>query len=461
VNVAQHLVVGTSHWPILRNLYVGAYDLGLAFVARRFTSLPGIQAVMIREAKDRRWQPGWSDYDLTMILERGDVPLTLRRLDDVWRRYRQLKRQIPPLGELEIMHAGDYRDFLAFGPMETGSIKRARPIVVKSTPDVEEVLHAAPRAPLDREFLVDALARYARFFFPAWLSAIGGSTAFAGKRATHLLENVRARLRAVTGLDPPEHVGANLDARATDLFHALTMICARWDLHDLEGGVDVRHRADGSAASLPAIASTCSAVIRLANVERCAVIAWTPYMSTRRIDIAFVVPDDTPPESIARLVTSLAAARAALDRTLATAALEESDLQSYQPALRHPVVMSASMWRCWLVLSPFLGAAVAASGRVVAGSELCDAPRPSKAAFRRGAEVFLASLLPLKNNWRPLRGPLTPRIYAALADQARGCFSAISGDVVTSPAPCVISSDAEGYRAVVHAQAALRDALRA
>ena len=32
-------------------------------------------------------------------------------------------------------------------------MKRARPILVKSGPDVDEALHAAPRAPGDREFL--------------------------------------------------------------------------------------------------------------------------------------------------------------------------------------------------------------------------------------------------------------------------------------------------------------------
>jgi hypothetical protein len=184
-------------------------------------------------------------------------------------------------------------------------------------------------------------------------------------------------------------------------------------------------------------------------------------MSSCRIDIAFVVPDDAGPDVIGKLVTSITAKGTELDRVRSQAAVAETNLQSYLPALRQPVVMSASMWRCWLVLSPFVGASVASTGRAIAGQDVCDAPLPSAAAFRRGAEIFLASLLPLKNNWRPLRGPITPRVYATLVDQARGCLSAISGDIVTSPQSPALLSGADGYRAVVETQSALRDALHA
>jgi hypothetical protein len=83
------------------------------------------------------------------------------------------------------------------------------------------------------------------------------------------------------------------------------------------------------------------------------------------------------------------------------------------------------------------------------------------AALKRGAEVQYAALLPLKNNWRPLRGLGTPRLYAAMVNYVKGYASATSGKVLTSPTTHDFKSTQDGYQAVSEELKTLRERLTA
>ena len=145
--------------------------------------------------------PGLSDYDLTLLTERFDTPRTICVLEELWARYRQIKKAVPQLGETEVMNVEEYADFLSFGPMPTASLKRADPLFVRpGSPEVEDALQRKARVPGEREFLLDALSRYISFFFPAWLRYTSDTSHFAKSRADHLLENIVKRLRRLGAL---------------------------------------------------------------------------------------------------------------------------------------------------------------------------------------------------------------------------------------------------------------------
>ncbi len=99
------------------------------------------------------------------------------------------------------MSLDDYEDHLRFGPMPTASLKRAYPLFIEAdTPDAGRVLQREPRPARAEEITADALARYVRFTFPAWLR-------YAGRDA---LGAPRARRRS-----PREQSLARAPARAT------------------------------------------------------------------------------------------------------------------------------------------------------------------------------------------------------------------------------------------------------
>ena len=119
------------------------------------------------------------------------------------------------------------------------------------------------------------------------------------------------------------------------------------------------------------------------------------------------------------------------------------------------------MWNCWRELSPFNGVAVAANGRVLMGPEDALHRVPSRVALRRGAEVQYAALLPLKNNWRPLRGSGTANLYEAMVNYVKGYASATSSQVLTSPETHGFKSAQDGYHGVCEELQALRERLTA
>ena len=456
VDLAQRIVLGTSHWPGLREAYHGAYELGLSFTASRLRSVPGVLAVMLRAGDDgRTWCPGLSDYDLTVLTRSSDPTDMLRFLDRLWRRYRSVKTTVPQLGEMEVMSLADYEDHLRFGPMPTAALKRAYPLFVEAdTPDVDRVLQREPRPARAEEITADALARYVRFAFPAWLRYASGDTSVARRRAEHLLDNVGKRLRRL-GVSADTTTSGTIAGRMLRIFRELSRACGRLPAGGGEAGAVMA--SDASVVTGPAtalLATLCSEALRQARTSDCAVVVWTSYMTGCRPSLVFVVPDDVAENELETLLRSLGAVQRALASAW-TSASDPPEVQLFFPALACPVVLSRSMWTCWRELFPFEGAAIAATARTIAGPAEEHAV-PSIAALRRGAEAQYAALLPLKNNWRPLGGPGSPRVYAAMVNHVQGYASATSGTVRTMPSAYDFTSVREGYVAVSEELSVLR-----
>jgi hypothetical protein len=461
VDIARSLVVRTNDWPALKNLYLEAYELGLSFSTSRLKSLPDVLAVLLRVAEGgRTWVPGLSDYDLTVLTERCDATQMTRILEAVWKRYRRIKRSMPQLGEMEVMDVEEYGDFLSFGPPPTSSLKRADPLFVRPDRlDLQRVLQRRPRASQEREFLLDALSRYIRFLFPAWLDhASGAANVAQRRRAEHLLGNVGKRLQRLA-IPAPTGPGGTFADRIVQSFQDLSRVCSRIHLGGDEAATVVCAGTWSAAAGeIPFIEKISSHALRQAKVRDCCVILWMSYMSADKLSLVFVIPDETPGHELRNLVATLGTLHRNSEG-LWKSAFSNGQLQAYFPSLAYPVVVSRSMWECWRELSPFDGAAVAANGRTLMGSDDSLRAVPSVAALKRGAEVQYAALLPLKNNWRPLRGTGTPNLYASMMNYVKGYASAVSGTVLTSPTRYTFTSTREGYQAVSAELAVLRQTL--
>jgi hypothetical protein len=450
------VVVRTNQWPGLKRLYCQAYDLGLAFAVNRLSSVPGVLAVMLRANDDgRAWVPGLSDYDLTVLTERNDGPRTIRFLEDVWQRYRAIKRSVPQLGEMEVMDLEEYGDFLDFGPPPTSSLKHAYPLFVRAGHSgVERVLQRAPRCRQQREFLLDALSRFGRFVVPACLDDAGGGNIVTRRRTEHLLGNVSKRL-ARLGVPIETADSGTITDRVVRVFQALSQACSV--IKPREGEPQAVVDPDASLIALDVVLplrTLCEEALQRAEVRRCSVVAWIAYMSVDRLNLVFVVPDDVPQEELRKLLITLRAMNPTLQELL-TRVSANSGAQRYFPS-SFPTVATESTWRCWRELSPFDGVAVAANGRTLVGAIDRGQAAPSLTSLRRGAEVEYASLLPLKNNWRLSRGRPTGRSYAAFVNHVKGCTSAFTGRVLTVPAALEFTSTEEGYLAAVEALEALR-----
>lgn len=456
VDVARRLVLRTNDWPGLGRLYQGAYELGLTVTASRLKSVPGVLAVMVRVGEDgRAWVPGLSDYDLTVLTERLDAARMMRFLDELWGRYRRIKRSIPQLGETEVMTVDEYRDFLAFGPLPLSSLKRADPLFVRTgTPELERVLEQEPRAPRERELLLDALSRYIWFLVPAWLHHASAPSGLSGRRAEHLLGNVVKRL---------DYHGSPAETRDTPslpegilrVFGDLTRACRGIAVPGDEAAALGPGPGEALDNAIPLVEAFASEALRRTRVPDCSVCLWISYMSGDKLNLAFVIPDDTPGDTVWQLMATLGAMyRNTPD--LWTSAFTNGELQRHFPCVPYPLVVSRSMWTCWRELSPFDGVAIAASSRTLMGPEDTARGIPSMASLKRGVEVKYAALLPLRNNWRPLRGSGSPALYAAMLNHVKGYASALSGRVLTSPTTYGFTSTQAGYEAVSGEMSVLR-----
>jgi hypothetical protein len=460
VDIARRLVLRTNDWPGLRGLYHEGYEFGLSLTTSGLKSLPDVLAVLLRVGEEgRTWVPGLSDYDLTVLTERVDSARMIGVLENVWRRYRRIKRAIPQLGETEIMNVEEYVDFLSWGPMPTASLKHAEPLFVRpGRLDLRSFLQCRPRASRERELLLDALSRYIWFFFPAWLRQASGTSHSARRRAEHLLGNVVKRLQHLEIADEPRPSGSFAD-RAFQVFGDLSRACRRFTLC-VDAVAPVVSPGPWSAVeeAIPLVHAFSSEVLREAKVPHCSVILWISYMSADKLSLVFVMPDETPGTDLGKLVATLGRLANKTD-ALWKRFFTNGELQRYFPSLACPVVMSRSMWKCWRELSPFDGAAIVANGRTLMGPEDTWPGIPSRAALKQGAEVQYAALLPLKNNWRPLGGSGTPRLYAAMVNYVKGYASGTAGTVLTSPTTHRFASVQDGYRAVCEELKVLRQRL--
>jgi hypothetical protein len=457
IDLAARLVVTTNEWPGLRHLYHGAYDAGLSFTVRRLRSIPGVAAIMLRVGDEgREWVPGLSDYDLTVLIEPTDAIDIVELLGALWARYRAIKRFVPQIGEMEVMTVEEHGDFVRFGPMPTASLKHAEPLFVRSScPHALDSLRPKPSISGAEEFTRDALSRYLRFLFPAWLEYARDPSNIARRRVEHRLANICKRLRR---LDVRPDVTSSVEDKFVAVFKALTNACAR---------LESSKKPPAEVAPRTLTPVLCDAIEELAGAHlrivhgmepgTASLVAWVSFMSLDRVCLAFVVSDDIPDCRLRDLATRVVALQQET-ATLARRWCANGALQMYFPSVTPGVILSRSMWESWRELSPFDGAAIAASGRLLAGRP--DLLRsPSARALRRGAEVHLASLLPLKNNWRPSGGRPPVSLYAAMVNHVSGYSSALSGPVETSASDRQFGSVVDGYRSVSAELSALRSHL--
>jgi hypothetical protein len=452
VETAARLVVRTHTWPGLGGLYRAGYELGLTYAARHLASVPGVLAVLVRLGHSgRTWVPGLSDYDLTVLTDRAGVDPMLRFLDALWARYRWIKRRVPQLGEMEVMDLEEYRDFLSAGPMATASLKHTEVLFARGGHDeLDLTLRHPPHACGTRELLLDALTRYLRFLLPAWLRHATMRSHATRLGAEHLLANVFKRL---TQLDAQVEADGSLNladgmARA---FIDLTRICGRTAAPD--GPLaEVEHRMMPAPveARVACFEAHAAELLGEAGVRDGSVVSWLPFMSADAPNVAVVVPDDLPESGVRILFEALARRHRAGRLSAPTPVGSES--QRYFPSFAHAVVLSRSMWKGWRELSPFEGAAVAASGRTRMGPDDDLRDPPPIAALRRGAQVQFATLLPLRNNWRPLGGPPSPALYETMVNHAAGC----------RPAPALLRTwpMRRGFRSLDESYRAITEELR-
>jgi hypothetical protein len=382
----------------------------------------------------------------------------LRVLEAVWARYARVKRRVPQLGEMEVMDVVEYHDFLRRGPMPTASLKHAEPLFVRPhRPGVTAALLGPPRPVGEQEYRLDALSRFIRFLGPVWLQVASGATDLSARRAEHLRCNVVDRLRRL-GAGVTAAPASTLDGRLAETFADLTRACQ--GVGPVGDGMSVVDRPDAGEAggTTRAVASFVSEVLRRAGPADVAVVPWTPYMSRGLLSLAFVVPDDVDARRLQRLVAAAGAVRRETD-ALWTACFTTAEVRTHVPAPANPIVVSHAMWQAWRELSPFDGAAIAATGSVLSGGLPDFGELPSHASFRRAAEVHYAAMLPLRNNWRRFNGRGSPELYAALTNHVNGYASALTGRLRIQPERLDIATVHDGYVAVTAALRTLAAAL--
>jgi hypothetical protein len=459
LDLAAAIVVRTSDWPGLGRLYCEGYELGLSWTARQLASGPDVEALLLRVGdRGRSWVPGFSDFDLTILTERYDTSEMLRVLEAVWARYGRVKRRVPQLGEMEVMDVVEYRNFLRRGPMPTASLKHAEPLFVRpARPAVAFALGELARAAGAREYRLDALLRFIRFLGPAWLRVAAASSDLAARRAEHLRRNVVERLRRL-GATVAARPADTLEERLTETFSDLTRACGA--IRPGNEGVTVvdRPAAREVSGATPAVSRFVSDVLHHAGSVDVAVVLWTPYMSSGLLSLAFVVPDGVDARALRALVAAAGVVRRETE-TLWTTLFTTPFVRTHVPAPANPIVVSRAMWNAWRELSPFDGAAIAATGSVLCG-ELPDlGDMPSLASFRRAAEIHYAAMLPLRNSWRRFDGRALPRLYAELTNHVNGYATALTGGLRIRPEQLEFATIEDGYSAVNRALEALDGSL--
>lgn len=448
LEIARRFVLRTKNWPGLKNIYQGGYDLGLSLATSGLKSHRDVLAVLLRRGREgRNWVPGLSDYDLTILTDPIEPSQMMRFLEETWAKYKRMKRVLPQLGETEIMNTDEFADFLTFGPMPSGALKYREPLFVRPGATQVDNLQQTFRHSGEREVILDALSRYVWFFFPAWLHHASDTSHLTRRRAEHLLGSIVKRLQHLgvsSEMQDHEHFDSDILKAFDDLSRVCTRITASTE--EVEAAFDPGIWKNVEDA-LPSVKEFASAAVREAKVEQCSVILWISYMSTDKMNLAFVIPDETPRNRLWKLVTTLGALHRKTNGLWKTF-FTNGNLQPYFPSIPWPVVVSRSMWKCWRELAPFVGAAVGANGRTLMGPDDASHGMPSMAALRRGTEIQYAAILPLKNNWRPLPGPATPQLYEAMINQLEGYASVASGAILMSPTPHRFESTLAGYRAV-------------
>jgi len=340
------LVVRSRHLRLCRAAYQCTYDLALHVVRASLSREPGVLALVLRGRSPGGWEPGLSDFDITVIMAEASLEERLRFLSRVWGKYFTLRRWIPMLVEVDLLTLSEFEDATALACAPNQSSKRYGQLWCPPGPmrnRLHSVLDAANRVSAETPPLRDVLVRYHYFALPRYLSQQVGSDSVDAAVLRHNL----AKLDALCGgRREPSSIGS--------LLRRMTQIC---DSH--------APASDPGASFDPEAQRLAAASERdldlLADQPHVSAVQWEPIHGEDRIALAFLLDDDISERDAERIARLLGKRTEALAPGLRSRLV--SDPLHFGLSPGHPHLMTRSMWRRWMDLFPLEAAAVVAAGR--------------------------------------------------------------------------------------------------
>ncbi|MBI3767581.1 MAG: hypothetical protein HY271_03680 [Deltaproteobacteria bacterium] len=378
-----------------RFAYRRVYRVVLELVRIVLSRDPNIVALVLRTASStEHWEPGLSDLDLSVIMREQTpserLPFVLR----FWVRVARLRVLAPMVREVDLLTLGEFADAttLAPGPMQSAKEYRVLSCRRRQRERVREVVTAANRVNAASQPQRDLLLRYSTFTLPAYLNLNRDPPAVSQRMLRHGL----AKLHALCAPDAPRRV--DHDALTIGQAYRWMTDCCR--PVSAGGGETLTVQASSGVSEL------AEALLRLVEEQlartigrsphEIAMVVWRPWHSDR-LSLAFLLDDDLPAARYEVLLQAVRACHWELSREW-RARLVNDPLQF---GLRRgcAVVMSRTMWRCWLTLFPMEAAALAAGGGVARSSESGAAALPDRAPLADYAAMQYGVWLINRNDW--------------------------------------------------------------
>lgn len=253
-----------------------------------------VEAILLRESMPgQEWVPGLSDLDLTVLMTSTEITA----LAPFWRRYRQLKRWLPMLGEVDLFYSGQFQDYLQLGPYPTAVLKGHRELYRRSG---SAGTIYPPAAVSEEDRLRDALVRYANFVIPRAARWAKTPSPQSERLLAHALRQVEKRV-----LVSPR-ASLAVGERLLAIYRALSRACS-----------------EGRAAR--------------GNRQH---LSWRPLGSLGGKAEAWILPDGLKSAELSQLLSRL------------TIDPESDPLENQFRAFPYPLVLSQSMWQRFPALFP-------------------------------------------------------------------------------------------------------------
>lgn len=363
----RDLVLRTGNWRFLRSTYQALYGLALSALRAYLSRDPSIAALILRGKSRGKYEPGLSDIDLTVIMTEQSVERRLHFLDRFWRKYFNLRRLIPMLVEVDLLTLDEFEDSTALAAGPTQSAKMYELVFRRSRSSATRLaaaIEAANRVNAATMHYRNTLVRYNCYALPLFLSPDGAGKPLSEK----LLDHNLAALQGLCGEKGKRGgIGATLRQMAE--------FCRSYV--PASGAEVFIDRASANRAS-----SLKQEILRIANQKLragkkdVAVVVWHPYRSERWLSLALLLEDETPELEIQHAAEALRGLYRELPPNLRDCLVNDPLHCGFGLSRGHPLLMSQSMWRCWLDLFPLEAAAVVADGR----TDIAEPPRQTSMA---------------------------------------------------------------------------------
>ena len=396
------IVIRLSRNSGMRRVFSCFYDIAFLLVCIFMYADRDVKAVLLRDSSNNRgWNPGISDFDVTLITKFNNDHARLLFLRRFWKLYKKLRFCIPMFIEVDILDFDEFTMIYSSVCQPMQSLKRLRVVFSKLPKKENERLTETCRKSIQLRnayaHLMNAFTRYEQFILPYYLGAKQCSNDVSDIMVEHCIHKMQPIFAQITG-EP------NLECKTLiDVYRILDSYCKKHPPGKAERFF-YREKPYADTNFLRLLKEQILSALPDFMRKYTTIFLWPTRGVTQKAMLAIIVDEAVDDARLRKILCEYKTFFGNIRRLCKTFLVNDPQ-QFFPKTYAVPLILSPAMWKQWMVFYPFEAEAIVKQSMAVNGDIEKDLlVIPTARAYERSVVLQYGIWCIMRNNWLQWEG---------------------------------------------------------